>query len=162
MYIHLFNHLTKCTVCMGFSIMVNYNLYYSTSFFLNGFVFFRGSLLCSCHKHHTIDQNPNTMLVRWISIICIDDRIDDVEIAWLWLDWVSRLCSQDVGRGWYVGQSLNFNLSLPGPDRWALINSGCCLLGGGRMAAPEYQSTSSHGSHATTTPLLQYRLSGIF
>lgn len=51
--------------------------------------------------------------------MCIDDRIDGVEIAWPGLDRVSRLCrQQDVGWGWYVGQSLNFNLSLLEPDRW--------------------------------------------
>lgn len=38
------------------------------------------SILCSREKARTLDQNPN-MLVRWISIMCIDDRIDGVEIA---------------------------------------------------------------------------------
>lgn len=31
-------------------------------------------------KPRELDENPN-MLVRWISIMCIDDRIDGVEIA---------------------------------------------------------------------------------
>lgn len=37
-------------------------------------------ILCCTEKPRTADQDPN-MLVRWISIMCIDDRIDGVEIA---------------------------------------------------------------------------------
>lgn len=36
--------------------------------------------MCSTEKPRAVVQNPN-MLVRWISIMCIDDRIDGVEIA---------------------------------------------------------------------------------
>lgn len=37
-------------------------------------------ILCCTEKPRTAGQDPN-MLVRWISIMCIDDRIDGVEIA---------------------------------------------------------------------------------
>lgn len=40
----------------------------------------KGNVLCSMGEPGAEDQNPN-MLVRWISIMCIDDRIDGVEIA---------------------------------------------------------------------------------
>lgn len=39
-----------------------------------------GNILCSTEEPGALDQNLN-MLVRWISIMRIDDRIDGVEIA---------------------------------------------------------------------------------
>ena len=61
---------------------------------------------------HT-DGSPNT-LVRGIFIMCIDDRIDGVEIAPAPAGSRPQAAEgqQEVEGGWYVGQTLNFNHSL--------------------------------------------------
>lgn len=106
------------------------------------------NILCSRQTPGTADQNP-CLLAGYPS--CIDDRIDGVEIVSPRLDWASRRSRMWDG-GWYVGQSLHFNLSLLEPNHWTLTNTGCCIFGRKRRGRPE------NSSHAGVCLLLQSSL----